>query len=118
MEEEFQNELRRIASLRTRSPSGDNLLAAVISQLKKVKSSSGADALLLTIKLAGSVDRRRGKKIKVQPTSLARRRPGLPRGSARMPAGRPRKTGEQQKSKRCHKLSKNVRDNVPTAKSH
>ncbi|XP_049272766.1 uncharacterized protein LOC119395901 [Rhipicephalus sanguineus] len=118
MQEEFLNELRCIASVRTSSPSSDKLLAAAISQLRKIKTSSRADALLLAIKLAYAVDRRLGRQIKVQPTSLARRRPGLPRGSARMPAGHPQKAAGQQTAICCHKLSKNMQGNVPAAKSH
>ncbi|KAL3175786.1 hypothetical protein MRX96_000972 [Rhipicephalus microplus] len=33
-------------------------------------------------------------------------------------SGRPRKVAGQQKVKRCHKLSRNVQDNVPVAKCH
>lgn len=82
MQEEFLNKLWRIAFLRTSSWSSDKLLAAAISHLKKTTTSSGADTILLMIKLAGAVDRRHGRQIKVQPTSLARHRPDLPRGSA------------------------------------
>jgi len=60
---------------------------------------------------------RKGGTIRVQPTAVARRRPGVTRGCKRVPAGRP-----PAEMKRPHKrprvLAANIHRNVPHAKSH
>lgn len=57
------------------------------------------------------------KKIRVQPTSIARRRPGLTKSGSRVVSGRPSVL-----SKKCLKrkrsLKENVERNLPNAKSH
>jgi len=60
---------------------------------------------------------RAGAAIRVQPTSLARRRPGVTRGSKRLPCGRP-PAGCGPKRKRARCLAENIAANVPNAKSH
>lgn len=60
---------------------------------------------------------RAGATIHVQPTSLSRRRPGITRGSKKLPCGRPPAgCGPKRKRRRC--LAENVAANVPNAKSH
>ena len=63
---------------------------------------------------------RKGGAIKVQPTSTARRRPGVTRGCKRVAAGRP--PSSDSAIKRPHKrprlLVANITANVPHAKSH
>lgn len=58
------------------------------------------------------------KKIKVQPTSINRRRPGLTRSGLRIPAGRPpfKLLNRGLKRKRC--LNENIDKNQTNAKSH
>ncbi|XP_077521465.1 uncharacterized protein LOC144132731 [Amblyomma americanum] len=121
MEEKYcalEKELRRVHKLAEDSAVYPKLLDAVAAQLKNVTTSSGAHALLLKLKASSAADRRRGQIIRVQPTSLARRRPGLPRGSKRVPAGRPLTAGQARKIKRGHKLGSSIQENVPGAKSH
>ena len=59
---------------------------------------------------------RAGAVIRVQPTSLSRRRPGITRGSKRAPSGRPAAIPAKRKRQRA--LGTNIRSNVPNAKSH
>lgn len=113
---ELEKELRRVHKLAEDSAVYDSLLHAFITQLKNVNTSSGAHAVMLKLKASSAADRRRGRIIKVQPTSLARRRPGLPRGSKRVPAGRPVSV-QARKTKRGHKLSLSIQQNVPGAKA-
>lgn len=114
----LEQQLRRIHRLGEGNAPYTSLLDSVTSELSTVNTSSSAYALLLRLKASARIDRRRGRIIKVQPTSLARRRPGLPRGAKRVPAGRPAKTGAGQKAKRPHSLSLNISRNVPGAKRH
>lgn len=93
------------------------LLDSVEASLSTVSNTGAAHRFLMGLKTLAKPDRRRGRKIKVQPTSLARRRPGLHRGSARVPAGRPRTTAARN-TKRRHSLSQSIRENVAGAKTH
>ena len=56
-------------------------------------------------------------KIPCQPTSIARRSPGMPRGSATIGKGR-RPSTLASRSKRLHNLAHNVKSNVANAKAH
>jgi len=58
-----------------------------------------------------------GATIRVQPTSISRRREGVTKGSKRLPSGRPAKC-EKAKQKRSRNLGKNITLNQPNAKSH
>jgi len=60
---------------------------------------------------------RRGKKIRVQPTSTARRRPGVTRTTSRISAGRPVGVAKR-RTKVKRSLWLNVSQNRPNAKSH
>lgn len=114
----LEKQLRRIHCLGEGNASYASLLDSVTAQLSTVNTSSAAYALLLRLKASSTIDRRRGRIIKVQPTSLARRRPGLPRGAKRVPAGRPAKAGADPRAKRRHSLSMSISRNVPGAKGH
>ena len=62
--------------------------------------------------------KRKGQ-IKVQPTSIARRRQGVTRGSRRIPAGRPPTSAPQNKAtKKNHNIGKNINLGQSNAKSH
>lgn len=61
---------------------------------------------------------RSGAAIRVQPTSLSRRRPHVTRGSKRLASGRPPSGSTVTKAKRRRCLSLNIRANLPNAKSH
>jgi len=60
---------------------------------------------------------RDGATIKVQSTTIARRRVGITKGSKRLLAGRP-PLGENATKKRKRNLNLNINSNQPNAKSH
>lgn len=60
---------------------------------------------------------RRSRKIKVQPTSISRRKDrGISGG--RIQAGRPTKLESQRAKKRHHNIAFNIKNNEPCAKKH
>lgn len=86
-------------------------------RLKKVKSKGQWETFLHTARSSITLCRRDGSSIRVQPTSLSRRKPGVTRGSKRLPLGRPA-VGEKVIKKTCRNLAENIRINQPNAKSH
>lgn len=58
------------------------------------------------------------KTIKVQPTSISRRRPGVPKSGRRIPSGRPSCLERNKGIKRKRSLKINIEENKPNAKSH
>lgn len=90
-------------------------LQQVLGEMKKIQKEPQVIASYLAMKAACTSARRRGRTIKVQPTSIARRCPGVNRGSGRVPAGRPAKS---KKTKRPHALHLSIKDGVPHAKAH
>lgn len=111
----LEEELRRLHRLSEGDASYPALLDATVGELRKITTSSAGRTALLALKTACMASRRRGRKIKVQPTSLARRRPGLTRGAGRIAPGRPT-NGKIRKAKRVHMLSHSIQLNVPGAK--
>ncbi|CAI6346226.1 unnamed protein product [Macrosiphum euphorbiae] len=61
---------------------------------------------------------RNGASIKVQPTTIARRRPWVTRGSKRLLAGRPATTDSNRPKKKPRNLQRNIRNCVTNSKSH
>lgn len=94
------------------------VLQKCIDRLKKVKSSRTWESFLSTAGNNISLRHRTRATIRVQPTTISRRKPGITRGSKRLPVGRPLKSDKQNKFKRKRNLGENVRLNVPNAKSH
>ena len=103
---------------------GNNETVAALStaakRLKQVKNSNMLNSILYNIGSAVSVSGAGRGKIRCQPTSIARRGPGKPRGAA--PLGKGRRPGcltaSNSKPKRPRNLSKNIYENVANAKSH
>ncbi|KAH9379220.1 hypothetical protein HPB48_004824 [Haemaphysalis longicornis] len=93
------------------------LLDTVEANLSTVNNTGAAHHFLMGLKTLAKPDKQRGIKFKVQLTSLARPRPGLHEGSARVPAGRPRTTAPRRATRR-HSLSQSIGDNVAGAKTH
>ncbi|EEC05081.1 hypothetical protein IscW_ISCW005118 [Ixodes scapularis] len=75
-------------------------------------------ACIIATKAVYGGGNRRGGTIKVQPTAIARRRPGITRGNKRVPAGRPSKGLPAKRAKKEHSFSTNMKKDVPNAKSH
>jgi hypothetical protein len=115
---DFLNNLNRLQAL-----SGNN--SVIEAALKKINCSLGrvvnepqAVDILLSIKNAVCGGIKTGGKIKVQPTSIARRRPSATRGSKRIAEGRPAANTPASRPKRPRILAQNINNNVPHAKSH
>jgi hypothetical protein len=96
-------------------------IAKLTKAMAKIKTESNLIDAIVKFTAAVSSSQRRGGKIKVQPTSVSRRREGVSRGSRRIAAGRPPShaaTAAARIAKRSHKLSRNITANVAHAKSH
>lgn len=95
------------------------ILKKLSTRLKTVKNGQQFVGFINTVnKTAVSLNRRKGK-IRVQPTSISRRKQGVTRGSKRVPSGRrPKEYVTKGKSKRPNNLNKNIQNNVMNSKSH
>lgn len=112
---QIQEEQWRQYSLAVGNPYYLTALQKVLGEMKKIQREPQVIASYLAMKAACTSARRRGRTIKVHPTSIARRCPGVNRGSGRVPAGRPAKS---MKTKRPHALHLSIKDGVPQAKAH
>eukprot|EP00102_Acyrthosiphon_pisum_P019550 XP_016656760.1 PREDICTED: uncharacterized protein LOC107882642 [Acyrthosiphon pisum] len=89
------------------------------SRLEKIKSEGQFNTFLATAGSKSTLLRQRdGAAIRVQPTTISQRKPGMTRGSKRLPSGRPASTDHSHQKKKPRNLFKNVSDCVPNAKSH
>ncbi|KAL3240940.1 hypothetical protein MRX96_047868 [Rhipicephalus microplus] len=75
---EFQ--LRRVHSMNAHNPAYLDIVEGLGEELARVQNSSDGTGLMLALKATAAARRRRARHIRVQPTSSARRRPGLTRG--------------------------------------
>lgn len=88
-----------------------------IGRLSFIKSANQLNSFLNIT--GSSVKKGAGRgKIPCQPTSIARRSPGMPRGAATIGKGRRPLTTLTSRPKRPHNLAHNVKSNVANAKSH
>ncbi|CAI6375980.1 unnamed protein product [Macrosiphum euphorbiae] len=89
------------------------------NRLDKVKTEGQFNTFLAT---AGSeaipLRRREGAAIRLQPTTISRRRPGITRGSKRLPSGRPALSDHGTSKKKPRKLLQNIKHCLPNGKSH
>ena len=93
-------------------------LKRMVSRMAGVKSEAQWLKFLMQADGCTPMQRQRGA-IRVQPTSLARRKEGVTRGSKRRPCVRPPNAdSKQRKAKRPRNLGYNVSQNQPNAKSH
>nr|XP_042912566.1 uncharacterized protein LOC122272702 [Parasteatoda tepidariorum] len=112
LQAQLKGELYRLASL-VSDELENNSVTRLISSLKKVKT---ARELQSTFIVKAKPPTGRTKRIKVQPTSISRRK-SASRSSRRLLAGaRPLSAGKRLKRKR--QLSKNIAKNIQNAKSH
>lgn len=86
-------------------------------RLKNVKNANQAISTILALSSKAGSSVRRGGRIGVNSTGYCRRREGVPKGSKKIPAGRPPKKSDQ-KSKRAHNLTQSVRENRSHPKAH
>ncbi|KAM7310804.1 hypothetical protein ISCGN_007712 [Ixodes scapularis] len=112
----LESSLRRLHALNEDSTTYLKVLQRLGDELDRVPNDNDATGLMLSLKATAAGRRRRGRQIRVQPTSLTRRRPGLTRGLKRMPAACPLSDQPAKRPrKRPHSLQRNVQDNVPSA---
>ncbi|XP_042147846.1 uncharacterized protein LOC120841334 [Ixodes scapularis] len=115
----LKSRMRRLHAMNEENPAYIELLDALGDRMDRVTNGNDAYGFMLTLKAAAGVRQRRGRRIRVQPTSLARRRPGLTRGSKRVPAGRPSgQPSAKRPRKRAHSLQMSISHNVPSARLH
>lgn len=86
-------------------------------RLKFIKSGNQLNSFLNIMGSSMKKGAGRGK-IPCQPTSIARRTPGMPRGAATIGKGRRPSSTHTSRPKRPHNLTHNVHSNVANAKSH
>jgi hypothetical protein len=95
-----------------------SVLTKCINRLLKVKSNRTWESFLSTAGSNISLRHRTNATIRVQPTTISRRKPGITRGTKRLPVGRPLNSDKPKKLKRKRNLGENVKHNLPNAKSH
>jgi len=94
------------------------ILKKLKNRLKHVKNGSQFASLMCSVgNTAWNINRRKGQ-IKVQPTSISRRKTGVTKGSKRISAGRKLNGHSTNIKKRPHNLSFNVVNNQMNGKSH
>lgn len=89
----------------------ENAAKKVLRTLKDVKGTSDLGKLYF-------FKSKNMKKIKVQPTSISRRRPGVTKSTSRIPSGRPPTLIPSKGTKRKRSLKESIKENRPNAKSH
>lgn len=95
-----------------------HVLSKCVQRLKNVKSLTGWENFIATAGNSISLGHRSRATISVQPTTISRRRPGITKGSKRLPVGRPKKEMKKKVFKRNRNLQHNVNKNIPNSKSH
>jgi len=110
----------KIRTLAPQSVAVRNGLEFFKKRLDRVTSESQLASFLHTAGSAVPLRYRAGAAIRVQPTSLSRRRPGITRGSKRAPSGRPAASAVvgAARRKRPRALGTNISRNVQNSKSH
>ncbi|CAI6347649.1 unnamed protein product [Macrosiphum euphorbiae] len=112
----LQDNLNRITTLASESNTlyTHKIMSSLTTKLSAITSSSEALSFLAQV-----YNKKRGRQIGVQPTSLARRKVGLTLGSKRVQAGRPTESAPPNK-KRKRNLASNIDDNKCSfnSKSH
>jgi len=113
---DVQNEWNRLEKMILTLPLP--ILKKIGNRLKHIKNTSQfANLMCLLSTASSSINKRKGQ-IKVQPTSISRRKTGVTRGSRKINAGRrPISQGKTIK-KRPHNLSYNIGQNQLNAKCH
>lgn len=93
-----------------------SVLSKCLDRLKKVKSVIMWESFWSTAGNNISLRHRSRATIHVQPTIMARRRPGVTRSSKMLPEGRPKNNDPHKKKRR--NLAENIEKNIPNAKLH
>ncbi|KAL3208202.1 hypothetical protein MRX96_039279 [Rhipicephalus microplus] len=109
-------QLQHVHSMNAHNPAYLDIVKGLGEELARVQNSSDGTGLMLALKATAAAICRRARHIRVQPTSTARRRPGLTRG---VPTGCPAvEPAAKRAKKRPHSLSHHIEKNVPSARLH
>ena len=111
--EAWQNAVKNFATNRTKEG-----MQKVMDRLGKIKTPNMFDSFLHSFGSGLGLTKGRKSMIKVQPTSVSRRRPGLSRGASTAGKGRPPSNAAEKRAKRKRDLALNISLNQPNAKSH
>jgi hypothetical protein len=114
----FTSEMSRLSQMLQSNSTDEALMRAASKFTKRVSHITTPMQLYQFLTCSETQNTRRAKKIRVQPTSVARRAEGSTHGSARHRAGRPLTCLERSATKRLRSLSANVAAGRPNAKSH
>jgi len=114
---DIKEEIVRLQSLLSFVPL--DVCEKLSKKLKVIKNAQQLTSFIVkTNRNLSSVNKRR-QQIKVQPTAISRRRPGVTRGSKRIRSGRPPTTIAKNKNKkRLHNLNQNINQNQMNATYH
>lgn len=114
---DIEEEIVRLQSLLSFVPL--DVCEKLSKKLKNIKNAQQLTSFIVkTNRNLSSVNKRR-QQIKVQPTAISRRRPGVTRGSKRIPSGRPPTSVAKNKNKkRLHNLNQNISKNQMNATYH
>jgi len=94
------------------------ILQKLAKHLKNIKTKQQFVNFIHTVNTSARTINRRGK-IRVQPTSISRRKGNVTRGSKRIPAGRrPENYVVKGNIRRSHNLGQNISKSKPNAKKH
>lgn len=110
LKETIAKEFQRLGNLVSGEITNDSA-QRLLTSLKKIENVGDFKNLFVLKKIG------RTKRIKVQPTSIARRQ-GHIKSSKRLPSGRPPLCSSKKSVKRKRLLSENIKNNTPNAKSH
>ncbi|KAL3189141.1 hypothetical protein MRX96_003276 [Rhipicephalus microplus] len=112
-------QLRRVHSMNAHNPAYLDIMKGLAEELARVQNQQRWDRTDAGIQGYRCSKTSPARHIRVQPTSIARRRPGLTRGSKRVPTGRPAvEPAAKRAKKRPHSLSHSIEKNVPGARLH
>ena len=116
---ELREAAEAFVTVSTKYGNADTLpsLKKFIGRIRSIKSTNQLNSFLNSMGSYVKKGAGRGK-IPCQPTSIARRSPGMPRGAATIGKGRRPSKTLTSRSKRPHNLAHNVKSNVANAKSH
>ena len=117
----LRQQFERLSQMLDDSKSDNGLMKAADKMAKQLESIKTPQQLLVYLTAQSNVCSRRQRKIRVQPTAIARRRAGCTSGSSRHRSGRPLQQNGRARAiacKRLRSLASAVRRNQPNAKSH
>lgn len=114
---DFQTVVETLLASHNKYGSSSSGICKFLERIKKIASKGQWETFLHSAGSSIALRKRDGVAIRVQPTTIARRRPHITKGTKRLLAGRPA-IGEAVIKKRKRNLGLNVKLNQPNAMSH